>query len=321
MAIITNTEQTYDRKGLREDLSNMIYNISPTDVPFMSNAGRSSTKQTLTEWQTDSLAAVDTANRHIEGDDTTTFPSAGATVRVGNYTQISKKFVIVADTLEEVDKAGRKSEEAYQLAKRSKELKRDMESICLDNQAGSAGSSSTGRQIATLGAWVKTNVNKASDGTNPSYTSGVPNAIRTDGTVRTFDETILKDVMQQAFSEGAEPTTLMVGPFNKTIVSAFTGIATKTIQQTAVKSAAIIGAADFYVSDFGTLSVVANRFQRERDAWFLDFEYVSVAYLRKFRTVKLAKTGDAEKRMLVVEWTLKVHNEAALGLAADLETS
>ncbi len=321
MAILTNTVQTYDRKGLRESLSNMIYNISPTEVPFMSNAGRGSAKATLEEWQTDALAAVDTANRAIEGDDITTFPSASATTRVGNYLQISRKLVIVSDTVEEVDKAGRKSEEALQLAKRAKELKRDMEAICLDNQAGSAGSSSTGRQIATLGAWVKTNVDKDAGGTNPTYTTGVPNAARTDGTVRTFTETILKAVMQSCFNNGANPDTLMVGPFNKGIVSAFTGIATKTIQQTAVKASAIIGAADFYVSDFGTLAVVANRFQRERDAWFLDFSYVSVAFLRKFRTTKLAKTGDAEKRMIVAEWTLKVHNEAALGLAADLETS
>lgn len=321
MAILTNTVQTYDRKGLRESLSNMIYNISPTEVPFMSNAGRGSAKATLEEWQTDALAAVDTANRAIEGDDITTFPSASATTRVGNYLQISRKLVIVSDTVEEVDKAGRKSEEALQLAKRAKELKRDMEAICLDNQAGSAGSSSTGRQIATLGAWVKTNVDKDAGGTNPTYTTGVPNAARTDGTVRTFTETIVKAVMQSCFNNGANPDTLMVGPFNKGIVSAFTGIATKTIQQTAVKASAIIGAADFYVSDFGTLAVVANRFQRERDAWFLDFSYVSVAFLRKFRTTKLAKTGDAEKRMIVAEWTLKVHNEAALGLAADLETS
>lgn len=321
MAILTNTVQTYDRKGLRESLSNMIYNISPTEVPFMSNAGRGSAKATLEEWQTDALAAVDTANRAIEGDDITTFPAASATTRVGNYLQISRKLVIVSDTVEEVDKAGRKSEEALQLAKRAKELKRDMEAICLDNQAGSAGSSSTGRQIATLGAWVKTNVDKDAGGTNPTYTTGVPNAARTDGTVRTFTETIVKAVMQSCFNNGANPDTLMVGPFNKGIVSAFTGIATKTIQQTAVKASAIIGAADFYVSDFGTLAVVANRFQRERDAWFLDFSYVSVAFLRKFRTTKLAKTGDAEKRMIVAEWTLKVHNEAALGLAADLETS
>jgi hypothetical protein len=321
MAILTNTVQTYDRKGLRESLSNMIYNISPTEVPFMSNAGRGSAKATLEEWQTDALAAVDTANRAIEGDDITTFPSDSATTRVGNYLQISRKLVIVSDTVEEVDKAGRKSEEALQLAKRAKELKRDMEAICLDNQAGSAGSSSTGRQIATLGAWAKTNVDKDAGGTNPTYTTGVPNAARTDGTVRTFTETILKAVMQSCFNNGANPDTLMVGPFNKGIVSAFTGIATKTIQQTAVKASAIIGAADFYVSDFGTLAVVANRFQRERDAWFLDFSYVSVAFLRKFRTTKLAKTGDAEKRMIVAEWTLKVHNEAALGLAADLKTS
>jgi hypothetical protein len=168
---------------------------------------------------------------------------------------------------------------------------------------------------------VKSNVDKHATGTNPTYTSGVPNDTRTDGTVRAFTETILQNVMQACFASGAYPDTLMVGPHNKTVVSTFAGVATKTIQQTAVKAAAVIGSVDFYVSDFGTLAVVANRFQRERDGWFLDFDFVSFAFLRKFRTVKLAKTGDAEKRMLVVEWSLKVHNEAALGLAADLATA
>src|SRR5262249_52157800 len=93
--------------------------------------------------------------------------------------------------------------------------------------------------------------------------------------------------------------------------SGFSGVATKTFYQSAVEETAIIGAADVYVSDFGTLAIVPNRFQRSRDAWLIDPEYASIAYLRPFMTEALAKTGDAEKRMLLVEWGLKVHNEAA----------
>jgi hypothetical protein len=321
MTAFGTTQQTYQSKGLREDLANFIYNISPTETPFMSNAGRTSMKATLHEWQTDTLAAAVSTNAHIEGDDTTAIAAASATTRVGNYSQIQKKFTLISDTLEEVDKAGRKSEEAFQLAKRSKELKRDMEKTALENIGANAGGDVTARLMATLGAWVKTNVNHATDGTSPVYTSGVPAAARTDGTTRAFTEVITKDVMTQCYNTGAEPTTLMVGPFNKGVVSTFSGVATKTFYQSAVKQTAVIGAVDVYVSDFGILAVVPNRFQRERDAWFLDYEFVSAAFLRSFRTVKLAKTGDAEKRMIVVEWTLRVNNEAALGLAADLSTS
>lgn len=319
MTIVTNQFQTFDAKGIREDLSNIISNISPEDTPVYSMAGKGKVSNTLFEWQTDSLAAAG-ANAQLEGDDITTFPSTSATSRVGNYTQISRKLLILSGTLEAVDKAGRRSELSYQLAKRGAELKRDIEATILSNVAGSAGSSSTARTTATLGAWVKTNVSKDAGGTNPTYTSGVPNLARTDGTVRTFTETILQSVISLLWASGGQTKYLFVGPVNKVRVSAFAGVATKTFNRDAEKPTAIVAAADVYVSDFGKLSVMADRFQRERDAWFLDPEYISVPVLRPFQTIELAKTGDAEKRMLLVEWGLKVLNEAALGLAADLDT-
>lgn len=323
MAAISNTIQTFDRKGLRENLTDAIYDISPIDTPFMSNAGRADMDAVLHEWQTDSLAAVDTANAQIQGNDYTSFASAAATVRVGNYSQISAKTAIVAGTVKAVKKAGRADEMAYQIAKRGKELKRDMEAIALTSQGGSSGNSSTASKTAALLAWLKTNTNfYTTDGADPTWTSGVPSAARTDGgTLRAFTETILQDVCVQGYQAGANFSTLMVGPVNKQRVSTFTGIATKTIQQTAVKAAAIIGAADFYVSDFGTLAVIPNRFQRERDAWFLDFDYVDFMFLRKFMTENLAKTGDADKKLVLVEWGLKVKQEAALGGAFDLTTT
>ncbi len=300
----------------------MIYDISPTDTPFMSNGGRDSCKNTLFEWQTDVLAAVDTANIHIEGDDITAFPAADPATRVGNYTQISRELVLTSGTLDEVDKAGRATELAYQLTKKSKELKRDMESMLLENIAGAAGDASTARATAGLPAWLKTNVNKAGDGTDPVYTSGVPNAARGDGTQRDITEALAKDVMSQIWSSGGTLKWIMCGPTNKqNISSQFSGIATRTYYTTAAEVVPVIGATDVYVSDFGSMTVVPNRFQRERDVWFLDNDYYSVAYLRPFRTVKLATTGDAQKRMIIVEYGLKVKNEAALGLLADLNTA
>jgi hypothetical protein len=154
-----------------------------------------------------------------------------------------------------------------------------------------------------------------------STNDGYPNAGRTDGTQRTFTETILKDVIKKVWTEGGTPKILMVGPHNKTVVSGFAGIGATRFNVQGAKPSVIIGAADIYVSDFGNVSVVANRFQRERDAFVLDPEYAAVAYLRNFRTETLAKTGDSEKRMILVEYGLKVKTEKAHGIAADLTTS
>jgi len=168
MAAITNTYTRFDAKGVREDLSNVIYQISPEETPFMSNVGRENVTNTFFEWQTDDLAAAITTNAQIEGDDITSFTAATATVRLGNYTQISRKDVIISGTLESVDKAGRRSELSYQMAKKSAEIKRDMESTMLANQAATAGSTSAARKTGALLAFLKTNTNEGTGGSDPS---------------------------------------------------------------------------------------------------------------------------------------------------------
>jgi hypothetical protein len=317
MALVTGTQTKYNMIGIREDLSDVIYRISPEDTVFMSGIGKGpKASNTYFEWQTDALAAVDTANAHLEGDEAA-FVTPAPTVRVGNQTQISKKTLIISGTAEAVTAAGRKSERALQIAKRGAELKRDMEAILLSNQGADAGSVSVARKTASLAAWVKTNVSMGATGANPSYVSGMPGA-RTDGTQRVFTETLLKTVIQACWTSGNVPKVLLVGPVNKARVSAFAGIATRTINADAKAQSHIIGAADVYVSDFGNIRVLPSRFQRERDAWLVDYEYASVSYLRPFRTEKLAKTGDAEKEQMLVEYGLRVNQEAALGLVADL---
>jgi hypothetical protein len=320
MAIVTNTFTTFDAKGIREDLSNIITNIAPEETPFQSNIGRESISNSLFEWQTDTLAAA-AANKQIEGDDVSSFDAVTATVRLQNYAQISRKTIVLSATEEVVNKAGRRSELAYQIAKRSSELKRDQEFTMLNGAVAAAGSTSVARGTASLGAFVKTNVDKASDGTNPSYTT-LPNSARTDGTVRTFTETILKNVIQQVWTSGGTPKILMTGPVNKQRVSGFSGIASSRYNiNGGDKPATLIGAVDLYVSDFGQVAVIANRFQRERDAWVLDPEYAKMTVLRPYQQVELAKTGDAEKRLLLVEWGFKTLAQDAHGLAADLITS
>ena len=323
MSAITNTYTRFDAKGVREDLSNVIYQISPEDTPFMSNIGRENVRNTFYEWQTDDLAAAITTNAQIEGDDITSFTAATPTVRLGNYTQISRKDVIISGTLESVDKAGRRSELSYQMAKKSAELKRDMETTMLANQAAAAGSTSSARKSGALLAFLKTNTNIGSGGGDPSYTT-VPDAARTDATttnLRSFSETLLKDVIQQVWTEGGTPSMVMAGPVNKQNLSKMAGIAAQRYNATGAKPSTIIGAADIYVSDFGNVTIVPNRFQRERDVFVLDTSYASVAFLRPFQTVELAKTGDAEKRMLLCEWGLKIKNEKAHGAVYDLNTT
>jgi hypothetical protein len=301
--------------GQREDLTDIIYDISPTETPFMSSIGKTKATAVYHEWQTDSLAAATTANAAIEGADATS-ATLSPTVRLGNYTQIIQKTVQVSGTLDTVNKAGRKSEKAYQLAKASAELKRDLETILLANQGRSAGSSTIARKLGSILSWIKTNSDKASDGADPA-TIGV--STRTDGTARTFTEALLKTVVSEVFVSGGNPKVLMVGAAGKQKVSSFAGIAAQRYMAPGNTPTTIIGAADVYMSDFSTISVVPNRFMRTRDALILDPEYAALAYLRPFQTNDLAKTGDSENTQLLAEVTLEVKNEAAHGIIADLD--
>jgi hypothetical protein len=332
MAQFTTTYTTHSAVGVREDLQNAIFDISPMDTPFVSGCSRGRAKATTHEWQTDVLADATTTNAQLEGQDHTTTAAATPTVKVGNYLQISDKTVAISGTLEAVDKAGRKSELAYQMARRGKELKRDMESIVLYPNETHAGSSSTARQMAGLPLWLSSNVSRdaTSGASNDNSGGGVPAGPTigdfSDSTgTRAFTETLLKAVLKSCWDNGSDPDTLMVGSYVKQIASAaLNGVVTPSydISNIGQKSGgSAMGAIDVYVSDFGIIKIVPNRFQRGRDAWVLDFDYVGLAFLRPMQTVKLAKTGDAEKRLLLCEYTLVVKNEKALGVVADLSTS
>jgi len=311
------TYQTYTAIGMREDLSDVIYNISPTDTPFMSSIGKNKATATYHEWQTDSLDAAALGGA-VEGADASSI-TASPTTRIGNRTQIFTKSVAVAGTLEAVDKAGRKSEKAYQLAKVSAELKRNIELTLLSNQVAAAGDSSTARTLGGLQAWLNTNYD---GGTSGVAGSGGTTA-RTDGTDRTFTETILKTVVAEVYTAGGTPKVLMVNPAHKQLVSAFAGIAAQRYMAPSDQPTTIIGAADVYMSDFGTISVVPNRFMNstnagDETAFLVDPDMAAVAYLRPFETIELAKTGDSEKTQLLAELTLEVKNQAAHGIIADL---
>ena len=325
---------TYQAIGMREDLSNTIYNIAPTETPVVSSIGKTKATATLHEWQTDTLgAAANTAL--IEGADAAAF-TAVPTVRATNRTQIMGKTVNITGTLDSVDKAGRKTETAYQLAKAGQELKRDIEFAILGNIAPVTSAGGAAPKMASIQTWIRTNW--TSVGTTvaagaPAAPAAPPgSAIRTKsaaGNTAAFTEASLKTAMKAAFNAGGTPTMLVVPPNQKVKVSAFAGIAANRVSTpnagTTTKAAAIVGAADVYLSDFGMLSVIPERFMTSdyaanngEQALILDPTMLSLATLRPFQSNLLAKTGDAEKHQMLTELTLQVSNEAAHAIVADL---
>ena len=312
--------QTYQTVGIREDLADIIYSISPTETPFMSGIAKEKATNTSHQWQTDALAAV-AANHAVEGADIT-YGTMSATTKEENHTQISTKGVQVSGTNEAVTSAGRANELAYQVAKAAKELKRDMETALLSNVAKAAGNATTARKLGGCQTWIETNVDAGAGG------SGAGNgAIRTDGTQRAFTEDQLKGVLRSCFNEGGNPNMIMVGAFNKQKLSGFTGGSTRF---DSAEDRRLITSIDVYESDFGTLQVAPNRFIRGanataakqgQDALVLEMDMWAVAFLRDFALQTPAQTKDADQRFLVAEYTLVARNEKANGLVTDLTTS
>ena len=311
MAIIANTYETYGATGRREDLSNTIYNIAPSDTPFMSMIGKAKATNTLAEWQVDSLDAA-AANAQKEGDDFA-FDAVVATTRLGNYTQISRKTVIVSGSQQAGNNAGRDSEMAYQLAKSSKALKKDMELALTGKVAKAVGASNTARTLGGMETWLTSNVSRG--GGTPAGSGAGNGAAPVDaGTKRALTEALLKTVIQSCYTSGGDPSTVMVGPVNKGKISGFDG---RSQARQMIAKDAIQGAAHLYSSDFGELKIIPSRLSREQSCFVLDPEFWKVAYYRDFKQEEVAKTGDAIKRALLVEYTLISANEKASGIVAD----
>jgi len=314
MAFITNTFTTFNAKGLREDLGDIIYNISPTETPFMTGVAREKATAVFHEWQTDALEAPNGGNAQIQGDDISTFDPVVPTVRLGNYTQISRKTVIIAGTEEVVDKAGRKSEVGYQVAKKGKSLKRDLETILLQNQARTAGAvGATAALTASVLAYIHTNVSMGTGGANPV---GDGTNARTDGTQAAITEAMLQATLASVWqNSGDEPDMVLVNSSQKQNISKFVGNNTRYINADEEK---LVTSVDVYVYDFGTVEVKPDRFMRQRDALILNTDLWAVAWLRPISLTDLAKTGDNTKKMLLGEYALTARNEAGSGLLADL---
>lgn len=306
--------ETYTTKGIREDLADIIYNIAPTDTPFMSNVGKGTASGTYHEWQTDDLTAA-ADNKVAEGAAAPAAESV-ASVRVGNYTQIASKTVSVSGSNEAADAAGRASQMAYQLAKKGMELKRDMEKTLVGtDKAQVPGSAGTARELASVTSWLGTNCSFGSGGDAPD---GNGTDIGAAGTDRDFTEALLTGVVEDCWVQGGTPSIIMCNAFQKAKITAFTGNATRYKD---VGDKTIVNAVDVYVSDYGELAVVPNRFMLNETVLVLQPDMFSVDTYRDFQTNDIAKTGDFESKQLLVEYTLCSKNEAASGAIRDLNVS
>jgi hypothetical protein len=321
MAQPTNTFDSYDAVGNREDLQDKIYMVSPEKTPIVSAIRRFKATQRLHEWQRDSLASPNKDNAVIEGDDRTG-TALTATGRVANTVQLFDKVAVVSATQEKTKSAGRSSEMKYQVSKKMVELKRDLEAMVLSDNVAVAGDSSTARKSSGLGAMIYSNVSHGGSGATPAHTSGLATTAQTAGTNRAFTETLLKTVLQSIFTNSGEmPSIISMTPSHKGTFSGFAGIAANRFNVGKGKQGVIVGGADVYVSDFGELTVVPNYVQATANAntaFILNPEYAGIAYLGGFKSEALAKTGHTEKELVSVEACLVVTSEAAHGKVANL---
>lgn len=311
MPKVSNAFATYSARGNREDLSDIIYNIDPTDTPVMSAIGTRNVTNKQFDWQTESLPAVDGNNAREEGFELSRSAST-PTVRQFNVTQISSRDATVTGSQEAANIAGKRSEMAHQIALVGKALKRDMEVIaCGRQQRADGDDAGTARRTRALEHWITTNVAYGATGANGANAT----TALTDGTKRAFTEALLAQSIQTAYENGAEPSTLVMGPYAKRKFSTFAG---RTQSRVKVEQDEIVAAADFYLSDFGEVKAVPSRFSRARTVLGLDPEYAKVAYYRRFQRTDMAKIGDAETKMLLAEWGLEVSNEKAHFKIADV---
>lgn len=325
------TTTTYGQVGLREDLSDAIYNIAPTDTPYTSmiQKGKRAINRKI-EWQTDTLAADDGSIAVLEGADATdrTFT---ATVRLANHQQIMDRAIKITDTADEVTAAGRDTETGYQVMKRTKELKKHMENRLCGNWASDDGSALTARQCAGFAAWITTNDNRGTGGTQGGYNSGTGIvAAATDASStnrRTFTEARFKARVKACWDEGGEDSIVLMDSENKQNLSGFSGVATKyNIVDKNTRSNEIVGAVDLYASDFGVKKAVPTRFiggraagnTRDRDVLGIDPKMWSLHNLQPFSVGPLARVGHANRKLLKVEFSQASRNEKGNWILADV---
>lgn len=304
MSIFSGTYTTYTAIGNREDLIDMITNISPDVTPVLSMTGSVRALARTHEWQTDALSAP-AANAQIEGDDVTAVTATTPTTRVTNQTQILRKVFAVTETQEVVDKAGRSSEINYQTTKELRELATDVEYAFVVNTAAVTGATGTARKLNGISGFITTNVSTGASGG------------------RALTSAILDADLQAAWAAGGNPDTILCGGFQKrgfTNATNFPGL-TRNINADQNK---FINSVSVYESAFGMLQVKLSHVMNTNLAgtlYALEMKRWRKAWLRPIKRTELAKTGDARKFMIVAEVTLESLAENANSATKNLTTS
>jgi hypothetical protein len=317
MAKVTNAFTTYGAVANREDLSNAIYNIDPFDTPIMSMARRRNVKNRTFDWQSEFLPTVDPNNAQHEGF-VNVNAAAQPTIRLTNVCQISKRDATVSGSQEASDAAGKGSEMAHQMAMKSKVLKSDMEVIMSSRQARVDGDDSvpTARKTEAICHWIARAVDKNSvaGAAVVGVSSGLP-AVATDafaavagGSQVAMTEVLVGDAMQNAYNNGASPSIMIVPPAIKRTVSTFQG---RNSTQVMVGKTEVVATVDVIATDFGRIKVMPSRWIPTDTSLLLDPNYLAVAFFRNFRQYPLAKTGDAETRMILAEYGVEMRNPLA----------
>lgn len=320
MAQPTNTYDSYDQTGIREDLSDMIYDISPDETPFYSACAKATAKNTYHEWQTDALRSS-AVNAHIEGDDTVAVART-ATTRLGNYTQIFKDAVVISGTDTALDKAGRNKEMAYQVMKIAKEQKLDIEKALFSNTARSSGSGDTARYLAGVPAWLTTNTTNETGNGGADPTGDGTDARTDDGTPVAFSQTRFDTTMQNIWESGGRPNDVYLSAFQMNVALGFTGMNNQRSTVTSTKEKTyVVNNFDLYVTPWGSVNFVLSREHRSRDVFIMENDKWAVGVLRPTKNEPLTKTGDNEKRQVITELTLVSKNEKASGAVYDNTTS
>jgi hypothetical protein len=321
VTVPTNSIQAVGRVGVREDLSDKIYQLFPDDCPFSKACARESASQTFHEWQTDTLAAANAQNKTIQGDDLTN-DSRPNTVRQGNYTQIMKKVIGSSTTMEATKTAGRASELAREIMKAGRELNTDAESRFCGNFAAVPPASGTAGESAGALGFIKTNNDLGATGVAPVYsggnTTGYVTTAAVNGTLRTYAETNLANMLASIWSAGGNPTMAISSMAMKRKAAAFPGLVSQR-RETGTKLITIVAGAEVYTGDGGSVNLVPSRFMSARDTLVIDPEYWAIADLDSLKIIDLAKTGLATRKALYQESTLVCRNEAASGAIRDIQ--
>ncbi len=329
MAIPTNAQTAFDVGTPREDLGNMIYDITPTEFPVMSMLARGKSKAKYHEWPTHARRAASVANAHIDGDE---FAGDASTnpVKEGNHCQIFREDIVVSGRADAVDKAGRGKEIAFQLRTKSEAVKSDIELTLCTPQASVTGNTTTAPKMGTIGSWIKTNDIRGSGGAAGGYASGAVSA-PTNGTAAAMTETNMLTLLQECWTQGQQANRkggvcIIMGAANKTNFSSYmfsssARIATPYKDEGKGSTSAVtaIGAVDLYVGDFGVYEVIPSRYTTDRDVYVIQKDMMSLDYLRPWQVTPVARTGDSEKRMILADLTLKVHTEKSHGIYADVD--